>query len=58
MSTWQYILRGSLVYKWPLIAHTILNISISVTFPTLVALTQRSVFDSLPESTEGHRWTA
>ena len=47
MSTWQYILRGSLVYKWPLIAHTILNISISVTFPTLVALTQRSVFDSL-----------
>ena len=47
MSTWQYILRGSLVYKWPLIAHTILNISISVAFPTLVALTQRSVFDSL-----------
>ena len=47
MSTWQYILRGSLVYKWPLIAHTILNISISVAFPTLVALTQRSVFDTL-----------
>ena len=47
MSTRQYLLRGSLVYKWPLIAHAILNISISVAFPTLVALTQRAVFDSL-----------
>ena len=47
MSTWQYLLRGSPVYKWPLIAHAILNISISVAFPTLVALTQRAVFDSL-----------
>ncbi len=53
MSTWQYILQGSLVYKWPLIAHTILNISIAVVFPTVVALTQREVFDTLTGHSTG-----
>lgn len=47
MSTWRYVLRASMVYKWPLIVDAVLGVSIVAIFPTLAALVQRSIFDSL-----------
>lgn len=54
MSTWQYLLRACMVYKWPLIVDAVLGVSMVAILPTLAALTQRSIFDSLTgQSTSG-----